>query len=206
MKIGYARVSTTSQNLDMQKDAFLKLGCEQLFEEKISAFSERPQLENALSHLRPGDVLCVWALDRLGRNLFEIIKNVDLIHQKGASLFAIVQNLDTSSAQGKMLLPIFSMLAELEIELKKERARAGMQAAKARGVKVGRKKGLTPKAEELAKRAEKLYKSTNPVFSTREIQKMLGISSKTFYSYLKHRGVEVGERGNINPGEESNTN
>ncbi|MDR0572661.1 MAG: recombinase family protein, partial [Tannerella sp.] len=126
MKIAYARVSTRQQNLDIQLEAFRKEGCEKIYQEKKSAFSERPELENALNDLRPGDTLCVWALDRLGRTVFEVIGNVKKIHDKGAHLIASVQNIDTSTATGRMLIPIFSMLAELEIELKRERAAAGV--------------------------------------------------------------------------------
>ena len=138
MKIAYARVSTKQQNLDMQLEAFRAEGCE-----KISAFAERPELARALDDLRSGDVLYVWALDRLGRSLYEVIGNVKLIHDKGASLYAVVQKIDTSTIQGRMLLPLFSMLAELEIDLKRERAAAGVRSAREQGRNLGRKAGLS---------------------------------------------------------------
>ena len=143
MKIAYARVSTKQQNLDMQLEAFRAEGCEKIYQEKISAFAERPELARALDDLRSGDVLYVWALDRLGRSLYEVIGNVKLIHDKGASLYAVVQKIDTSTIQGKMLLPLFSMLAELEIDLKRERAAAGVRSAREQGRNLGRKAGLS---------------------------------------------------------------
>jgi DNA invertase Pin-like site-specific DNA recombinase len=184
MKIGYARVSTRQQNLDMQLEAFRKEGCEKIYQEKKSAFADRPELLRALDDLRKGDTLYAWALDRLGRTVFEVIGNVRKIHDKGATLNVIVQKIDTGTATGKMLIPIFSMLAELEIELKRERAIAGIRIARESGRRLGRKPGLLPEAQEKAKRAQKLYLSKEPEYSVREICSMLGISIKTLYKYL----------------------
>jgi DNA invertase Pin-like site-specific DNA recombinase len=189
MKIGYARVSTRQQNLDMQLDAFAKEGCEKVYQEKKSAFSDRPELLRALDDLRTGDTLFVWALDRLGRTMFEVIGNVKKIHDRGANLYVIVQKIDTSTTGGKMLLPVFSMLAELEIELKRERAAAGVRIARESGRRLGRKPGITDEAMEIAKMAGKLYLSKTPEYSVREICKMIKISPKTFYKYLGIIGV-----------------
>ena len=190
MIIGYARVSTKHQNPDMQLDEFQKFGCEIIFQEKMSAFKERPEFERAMEHLRKDDVLFVWALDRLGRNLLEILTNIKRIHDKGASLRVYIQGIDTSNKFGKMLIPVFGMLAELEMDLKKERMSAGRLAATKRGRIGGRPRGLSEKAKIKAKQAVKLYNSQNPVYSIREISNMLNISTRTFYNYLKHEGVE----------------
>jgi DNA invertase Pin-like site-specific DNA recombinase len=191
MKIGYARVSTRQQNLDLQLEAFQKEGCEKIYQEKKSAFADRPELLRALDDLRTGDTLCVWALDRLGRTVFEVIGNVRKIHDKGATLNAIVQKIDTGTTTGKMLIPLFSMLAELEIDLKRERAAAGIRIARESGRRLGRKPGLSPEARETAKRAQKLYLSKDPEYSVREICRMLHITPKTMYKYLDFMKTEL---------------
>jgi len=142
MKIGYARVSTRQQNLDIQLEAFAKEGCEKIYTEKVSGFVQRPELLKALEDLRAGDTLYVWALDRLGRSLLDVIGNIKMIHDKGANLYAIVQKIDTGTASGKMLVPIFSMLAEIEVDLKRERAAAGLRSARAQGHSSGAKRGF----------------------------------------------------------------
>jgi DNA invertase Pin-like site-specific DNA recombinase len=191
MKIGYARVSTRQQNLDMQLEAFRKEGCEKIYQEKRSAFVERAELLRALEGLRAGDTLYVWALDRLGRTLFEVIENVKKIHDKGANLYSIVQKIDTGTAMGKIVLPLFSMLAELEIELKRERTAAGIRIAREQGRRLGRKPGLSPEAQEKAKNAQKLYLSKDPEYSVREICRMLNITPKTMYKYLDFMKTEL---------------
>jgi DNA invertase Pin-like site-specific DNA recombinase len=195
MKIGYARVLTRQQNLEIQMEAFRKEGCEKVYQEKRSAFTERPELDKALEDLRAGDTLYVWALDRLGRSLFEVIGNVKKIHDRGANLYAVVQKIDTGTMQGKMLLPVFSMLAELEIELKRERAAAGIRVARAAGRRIGRKPGLSDEAKEKARMVKKMYLSTSPEYSVREICKALEITSRTLYKYLEFTGTE--KRGGI---------
>jgi DNA invertase Pin-like site-specific DNA recombinase len=189
MKIAYARVSTRQQNLEMQLEAFRAEGCEKVYQEKKSAFSDRPELGRALDDLRAGDVLYVWALDRLGRSLYEVIGNVRMIHDKGASLYVIVQKIDTSTMQGKMLLPVFSMLAELEIELKRDRAAAGVRIAREQGRRLGRKPGLSEASKEKARMVKKLYTSQAPGYSVSEICRMIGVSKKTLYRYLEIEGV-----------------
>ncbi|MDR1341356.1 MAG: recombinase family protein [Prevotellaceae bacterium] len=191
MRIGYARVSTRQQNLDMQLEAFRKEGCEKIYQEKKSAFADRPELLRALDDLRTGDTLYVWALDRLGRTLFEVIENVKKIHDRGANLYSIVQKIDTGTAMGKMVLPLFSMLAELEIDLKRERAAAGIRIAREQGRRLGRKPGLSPEAQETAKRAQKLYLSKDPEYSVRELCRMLNITPKTMYKYLDFMKTEL---------------
>ena len=190
MKIGYARVSTRQQNLEMQIEAFKKEGCEKVYTEKVSGFEKRPELERALDDLRTGDTLMVWALDRLGRSLLDVIGNIKIIHDKGANLFSIVQKIDTGTTTGKMLVPIFSMLAELEIDLKRERAMAGIRSAREQGRVIGRKPGLSDEAKKKAKTAKKMYLSKDPAYSVREICATIGFSKKTLYKYLDYEGVE----------------
>jgi DNA invertase Pin-like site-specific DNA recombinase len=177
----------------MQLDAFRNTGCEKIYQEKVSAFRERPQLEAAINELRPGDTLYVWALDRLGRTVFEVVNNVKTIHDKDAHLMILYQNIDTSTPAGRMLVPIFSLLAELEIELKRERTLAGIKTAREAGRPLGRKPGLTPKAMEIAKQAKKLYLSKNPYYSIREITNILKISVRSLYKYIGLMGVKIGD-------------
>ena len=191
MKIGYARVSTRQQNLEMQIEAFKKEGCEKVYTEKVSGFEKRPELERALDDLRTGDTLYVWALDRIGRSLLDVIGNIKKIHDKGANLYAIVQKIDTGTATGKMLVPIFSMLAELEIDLKRERAMAGIRSAREHGRVIGRKPGLSDDAKKKAKTASKMYLAKEPEYSVREICAIIGISIKTLYKYLDYEGVRL---------------
>jgi DNA invertase Pin-like site-specific DNA recombinase len=188
MKIAYARVSTRQQNLDMQLEAFRKESCEKIYQEKKSAFAERPELLRALEDLRLGDTLYVWALDRLGRTVFEVINNVKKIHDKGANLVAIIQNIDTSTTTGRMLIPIFSLLAELEIELRRERAAAGISIARASGRRLGRRPGISEEATKTAHMVKKMYESKDPEYSVREICRTLNVSVKTLYKYLDIAG------------------
>lgn len=139
MKIGYARVSTPDQNPALQLEALEKAGCEKIYQEKKSAFKERPELIRALEDLRTGDILYVWSLDRLGRSMKEIRTNVDLIMNKGAHLVDVTHNIDTSTPSGKLLIPIFSMLAEIDQVLRTERTVAGWEVAKREGRTGGRK-------------------------------------------------------------------
>ena len=196
MRIGYARVSTRQQNLEMQLEAFHQAGCEKIYQEKKSAFSERPELARALDDLRSGDVLCVWALDRLGRSLYEVIGNIKSIHDKGASLCSVVEKIDTTTPQGNMLVAVFSMLAQLEIELKHERAAAGIRVAREQGRRLGRKPGLSDNAKAKAKMAKKLYTSKSPEYSVNEICRMISVSKRTMYRYLEFEGVRL--KGGIN--------
>ena len=108
MKIGYARVSTTDQNLDMQRDALARAGCDKIFEEKKSgkAGSKRPELESALAYLRPEDVLVVWKLDRLGRSLVEMMRTIDKLRADGVKFRSLTEELDSESAQGRFFLQI----------------------------------------------------------------------------------------------------
>lgn len=190
MKIGYVRVSSSEQNPILQLDALQKAGCEKIYQEKKSAFKERPELKRALQDLRVGDVLCVWSLDRLGRSMKEIRSNIDLIQEKGADLQDITHNIDTSTSSGKFLIPFFSMLAEIDQVLRKERTTAGWEIAKKEGRTGGRKPGLSNEAKKKAEQAKKMYLSRAPLYSAREIASILNISTRTLYKYLRFVGVE----------------
>lgn len=190
MKIGYARVSTKDQNLSLQMDALEKEGCKQIFQEKVSgAKSDRPELRKMIDQLREGDVIITWKLDRLGRSLRDLVNLVNEIQDKGAGLKSLHDSIDTTTPQGKLTFHLFASLAEFERDIIRERTKAGLDAARARGRKGGRPKGLTKESKDKAIIAETLYKQGD--MSITEICKHLGIARSTFYSYLKIRGVKV---------------
>lgn len=136
--IGYARVSTTDQNLDMQLAALQKAGCTRIFRETLSAVAEkRPELEHALRMLRPGDTFVVWKLDRLARSMQDLLTRWDYINSCGARLRSLTEQIDTSTAIGTLMFHILGALARFERGLIQERIAEGMRAARARGVRLG---------------------------------------------------------------------
>ena len=155
MLIGYARVSTDDQTLDLQRDALKEAGCERVFEDTVGATAERPNLRQALSHPRAGDTLVVWRLDRLGRSLKDIIAQADELRSKGVGPNSLKEAIDTDSPTGQLVFYIFGALAEFERALIRERTHAGLQAARARGRKGGRRKrlGRDQRALESSKRS-----------------------------------------------------
>lgn len=180
MLIGYARVSTDDQNLDLQRDALTQAGCSKLCEDKESgAKAERPGLLLALEVLRDGDTLVVWRLDRLGRSLKDLIALVEKLEQRGIALKSLQENIDTSSSGGKLVFHLFGALAEFERNLIRERTQAGLSAARARGRSGGRPKALDANKRQLAIR---LYHERQ--HSIEELCRMMGISKPTLYSYL----------------------
>lgn len=184
MNIGYARVSTKDQNLDLQIEALKKAGCEKIYQEKISgATKERPELNNLLEHLREGDVVIVWKLDRLGRSIKNIIDLVLELNQKKVIIKGLTDGVDTSTPNGRLFLNVMASLAEYERELIRERTNAGLSSARARGRTGGRPKGL--KAETVAKLKvlRALYKDTSK--HPKEIYEPLGLSHASFYRYCK---------------------
>lgn len=185
MLIGYARVSTQDQTLDLQTDALKRAGCEKIFTDMISgAKSVRPGLQEAMNHLRAGDTLVVWRLDRLGRTLKQLIATITDLSDKGIGFQSLQENMDTTTSGGKLIFHIFGALAEFEREVIKERTNAGLQAARARGRLGGRPtiQSLDPKKVALARR---LYADrTMPV---KEICDTLHIGRSTLYRYINER-------------------
>lgn len=181
MLIGYARVSTDDQNLDLQKDELQKIGCDRIFEDHTSgAKSDRPGLKDTLDYVREGDVLVVWRLDRLSRSLKDLIEMVSLLDSRGIGLKSLHESIDTSSSSGKLIFHMFGALAEFERNLIRERTQAGLKAARARGRKGGRPKALDSDKRALA---VKLYEEKNHTVS--QICQMMGISKPTLYKYLE---------------------
>ena len=150
MKIGYARVSTKDQNLELQTAALQKAACEKIYKETQSAVKERPELQSMLNHLRQGDVVVVWKLDRLGRSLKHLIDLVSDFREKGIEFISLNDSIDTTTVTGRLTFNIFASFAEFERELIRERTMAGLQAARERGRIGGRKKGLSPEAKRTA--------------------------------------------------------
>jgi DNA invertase Pin-like site-specific DNA recombinase len=195
MRIGYARVSTKDQNLDMQVDALRETGCEEIFTEVASgAKTARPALDETLSRLRAGDVLVIWKLDRLGRSLKHLVTLATELMERDIGLISLNDPIDTTTPQGRLIFNIFASLAEFERDLIRERTQAGLEAARARGRRGGRPKGLSKQAEATAMAAETLYREGK--LRVQEICDQLGITKPTLYAYLKHRGVKTGSRSN----------
>lgn len=191
MKIGYARVSTRDQSLSMQVEALKEAGCIQIYEEIASgAKTARPVLDEIMRHLREGDTLVIWKLDRLGRNLAHLIHLTTKLIEKKVGLISLNDPIDTTTSQGRLIFGIFASLSEFERELIRERTQAGLKSARARGRKGGRPKGLSQPAIEKAVIAEALYK--NGSIPVKKIAEQLEISKTTLYLYLRHRKVTIG--------------
>jgi len=191
MKLGYARVSTRDQNLDLQVDALKHAGCERIYQDVSSGSkTERPALDEMLGQLRPGDVLVIWKLDRMGRSLAHLVELVSNLVKKKVGLVSLNDPIDTTSAQGRLVFNLFASLAEFERELIRERTQAGLSAARARGRVGGRPKGLSAQAQATAMAAETLYREKR--LSVSAIAGKLHISKSTLYGYLRHRGVDIG--------------
>ncbi len=134
MLIGYARVSTRDQKPHLQLDALQQAGCERIFEETVSgAKRDRPAMETVLDNLRPGDSLVVWKLDRLARSTRQLLETVEALGQRGIGLKILTQNIDSTTAGGRLIVTVFSAIAEFEREIIRERTRAGLDAARLRG-------------------------------------------------------------------------
>jgi DNA invertase Pin-like site-specific DNA recombinase len=181
MLIGYARVSTDDQTLDLQRDALRVAGCERIYEDKAGgAKADRPGLKEALGQLRDGDTLVVWRLDRLGRSLKDLIVRAEELHEQGVGLRSLQESIDTDSSSGQLIFHIFGALAQFERTLLRERTQAGLNAARARGRKGGRRKLLDAKRRA---HAVDLYKSKK--HTAKEICALMGISRATLYSYIE---------------------
>jgi DNA invertase Pin-like site-specific DNA recombinase len=189
--VGYARVSTQDQDVQLQINALEKAGCSKklIFIDKVSGIkSERPGLDECLKHLTVGDTLLVWRIDRLGRSMLHLVQLIEDLGQKGISFKSLCDGaIDTTTASGELIFNIFSSLAQFERRLIQERTRAGLQAARARGKKGGRKK-ISPTDPKVLM-AKNMHK--NHGMSINDICKTLKISKASFYRYisLKTKGV-----------------
>lgn len=186
MLIGYARVSTQDQNLELQLDALKVAGCAKVYQDKASgAKTDRPGLDEAFSHLRAGDTLVVWRLDRLGRTLRHLIETVAALEENGIGFRSLQESIDTTTSSGKLIFHVFSALAEFERNLTRERTQAGLVAARARGRKGGRPRKLDTAQVKLL---YQLYDERER--TVREICRLLKISKPTLYDYLDRRAAE----------------
>jgi DNA invertase Pin-like site-specific DNA recombinase len=181
--IGYARVSTEEQSLDLQLDALHQAGCERVFVEKASASTtERPGLCEAHSHLRQGDVLIVWKLDRLGRSVKGLVDLVEELARAGVQFRSLTDGIDTTTPTGRFFFHMMASLAQMERELIVERTKAGLEAARRRGRLVGRKRRMTPGKVESARQ---LFRSG---MTAREVADNLGVSIPTLYRWVPASG------------------
>lgn len=180
MLIGYARVSTDDQKLDLQKDALLKVGCEKIFDDHMSgAKAERPGLTKALDMCRDGDTLVIWRLDRLGRSIKNLIELAEVLDKRGIGLMSCQESIDTNTSGGKLLFHMFGALAEFERNLLIELTNAGLVAARARGKTGGRPKALDANKRALA---VKLYEEKNHTIN--QICSIMHVGRTTLYKYL----------------------
>lgn len=187
MLLGYARVSTDDQNLDLQRDALKAAGCERTFEDMASgAKADRIGLAALMTVLRTGDTVVIWRLDRLGRSLKNLIELVERLEGAKVGLRSLQENIDTTSSGGRLVFHLFGALAEFERNLVRERTLAGLAAARARGRMGGRPKRLDPAKLALALRLHSEDKHT-----IREICQMMGISKSTLYNYLSKADSDV---------------
>lgn len=184
MLVGYARVSTQDQNLDLQRDALSGAGCEKVFEDVASgAKAARTGLEEALVYMREGDTFVVWKLDRLGRSLKQLIEVINQLHERKIGFKSIQESIDTTTPGGKLIFHVFGALAEFEREVIRERTFAGLHAARARGRLGGRPKLMNDKKIGMV---EALMEDPN--HSIQDICAMVGVSRATLYRHLRlHR-------------------
>ena len=183
MLIGYARVSTSEQNLDSQFDALQEAGCEKIYADKMSgAKADRPELLAALSDVREGDTLVVKKLDRLGRSIKNLIDLVNKLEKKKAGFKSLTENIDTTTSGGRLIFHIFGSLAEFERDIIRDRTKAGLQAARARGRLGGRPRKITNKMIEQMKT---LYDANKTPVT--EICKSFGVSRSAFYVVVINR-------------------
>ncbi len=179
LTLGYARVSTTDQDEGLQLDALAKAGCARVFTDRASgAVDDRPGLTELLDHVRTGDVVVVWRLDRLGRSLRHLIDTVRLLEDQGVGFKSLMEAIDTSSPGGKLVFHVFAALAEFERDLIRERTRAGLAAARARGRVRGRPSVWTPEKME---QAQRMIAEGKPVST---VAKVLGVSRASVYRAL----------------------
>ena len=179
MLIGYARVSTGDQNLDLQKNALIRAECELVFEDMASGKNaRRPGLKRVLRRLRPGDVLVVWKLDRLGRSVRDLITLVSELQARGVNFPSLTDSIDTSTPAGRFFFHVMSALAEMERELIVERTRAGLAAAREQGRVGGRRRVMT---SEVVERCRRMLENGA---TRQQVADVTGVDVKTIYKYL----------------------
>ncbi|MBT2513136.1 recombinase family protein [Arthrobacter sp. ISL-30] len=178
-RIGYARVSTRDQNLDLQRDALRAAGCDRIFEDTMSGTkARRPGLAKALEALREGDTLIVWKLDRLGRSLKDLLDFAGGLNERGIGFVSPTDSIDTTTASGRFFFNVMASLAQMERELMVERTQAGLRAAREQGRVGGRKRVVT---EAKIRSARKLLSQGTP---PKEVATSLGISVPTLYRWV----------------------
>ncbi len=181
--VGYGRVSSQGQSLDVQLEKLAKAGCTKVYREKRSGrqADNRPELQAALEYVREGDVLVVSRLDRIARSVIDLAKIADLLKRKGVSLHVLDQGLDTTTSEGKLMFNLLGAFAEFEADIRAERQADGIALAKLKGVKFGRKKALTGAQEE---RIRKMRAEED--FSIEQLAERFGISRSSVYRALQH--------------------
>lgn len=190
MLIGYARVSTQEQTLNLQKDALEQIGCTKIFTDTASgAQTERKGLEEALNYVREGDSLVVWKLDRLGRSLKHLIETITALNNRKVGFKSLTENIDTTTSGGKLIFHIFGALAEFERDIIRERTLAGLHAARARGRSGGRPKATTLDTPKKVAIAQQLYNDKTNAIA--DICKTLHISRATLYRYIQVKPKEA---------------
>lgn len=183
--IGYARVSTEDQKLDLQRDALARAGCHRTFEDRASgARADRPGLADAMSHLRRGDTLVVWRLDRLGRTTHQLVGLLEKFEREGVRLLSLQDGIDPSSVMGKAMLQIGAVFAEMERNLLRERTKAGLAAARARGRLGGRKPRLSAEGLDTARRL-----MADPMLTMNDVAARVGVGRTTLYRALGPAGA-----------------
>ena len=189
MRIGYARVSTIAQNLDMQVSALTDAGCEKIYTEKVSGVGDRTELKTALEFLRDGDSLVVYKLDRLGRSLKDLLDIIEQLQKRNISLVSLRDNIDATTPGGKMMMQMMAILAEYERNLIIERCQTGRKVAMAAGKKMGRpQEPHNSKADAAAA----MYKDHMPIA---QIMESLGVkSNRTIYKYLQQKGIKANRK------------
>lgn len=187
MIIGYARVSTQDQNPELQVDALKKSGCEKIFQEKKTGkLRERPELSQCLRTLRAGDTLVVWKLDRLARSLKDLVEIVQGLNEREVGFKSLTESIDTTSSGGRLVFHIFGALAEFEHSLIRERTIAGLEAARARGRKGGRKPSMSD--SDIRKASAML---SDPDITKKEVAEHFGVSRTTLNASLQRLALSL---------------
>lgn len=186
--VGYARVSTADQSLDLQLKAFADAGITKVFSDHgvSGTLASRPELDSAMAYVREGDVLVVWKLDRLGRSTKNVLEAIDRLKANGVGFRSLTEGLDTTGPMGQAMLTVLAAFNQLERDVIVERTRAGLAAAKAQGRVGGRPKVMDPKK---TKTARTLYESGNHTVA--EIATMLGVGTATVYRYLSAKSSDA---------------